>query len=155
MYREFISKTLSNAAIQQDLAEMEDFIEYDVAPYGCWEWNGHLKNGYGVKMIEGYPRGVHNIMYQVYVGPVKEDYVVHHLCENRRCCNPKHLDQVSKYNNWFLGKSTGALAIREGKCKRGHTFTSENTYINPSGKRVCKKCRAAWNRQDQAAQNRK
>jgi len=57
---------------------------------GCWEWTGHVNSGgYGVY---GAPIGkVHRLAYELFVGTIPHGGIVHHVCFNKLCFNPKHL----------------------------------------------------------------
>lgn len=66
---------------------------------GCWEWRGAKKNGYGVYSIKGFPHAAYICSYVYVHGPVPPDRVVDHLCENKRCVNPDHLEAVTQGNN--------------------------------------------------------
>lgn len=81
---------------------------------GCWVWQGAAdKDGYGRIKIAG--RGaqrVHRIAHEVYVGPIPASLVIDHLCRNRRCCNPAHLDVVTQGTNVRRG-------VRDRRVKAG------------------------------------
>ena len=63
---------------------------------GCWNWNLHCgQNGYGIIWFEGKNRYVHRISYQLYVGEIPDGMTIDHLCRNRRCANPDHMEVVS------------------------------------------------------------
>ena len=78
---------------------------------------------------------------------VPKDMEVDHLCRNRKCCNPKHLEVVTpKINNW-RSNSPAAINHRKTHCSNGHEFTLENTYIRKDGNgRMCKICGKIRNR---------
>lgn len=68
---------------------------------GCWEWQGYRflrrgkTTGYG-KFAVTSRRVVqaHRYAYELWVGPIPNGYVVHHVCENLACVRPGHLDLV-------------------------------------------------------------
>ena len=63
---------------------------------GCWNWNLHCgQNGYGIIWFEGKNRYFHRISYQLYVGEIPDGMTIDHLCRNRRCANPDHMEVVS------------------------------------------------------------
>jgi hypothetical protein len=61
-------------------------------PDGCWEWKAcRAKNGYGHFRLRGSPRPAHRVAWELANGPIPEDMMVLHECDNPPCCNPKHL----------------------------------------------------------------
>lgn len=116
----------------------------------CWLWKGSLNaNGYGSIKMDEKTRPAHRVAYWVLVGPIPPDppdtdprdrSVIDHLCRVRHCVNPKHLELVTAAEN---SRRAGA---RE-KCRRGHEYTEENTYIIPgTGGRSCRTCREIMSR---------
>ena len=118
----------------------------------CWEWIGSItKNGYGVTNIGSRSNGqkrttayIHRASYELYVGAIPEGRDLDHLCRNRKCFNPKHLEPVTRKENVLRGigpKIFGALNGTKAHCKNGHPFTSDNTIYRANGKwRRCKMC---------------
>ena len=114
-------------------------------PSACWEWVGYGSDGYGHAWYEGKKWTAHRLMWTVLVGEIPEGLQVDHLCRNRRCVNPDHLEPVTQQENIRRGM-TGKLNHRntaKTHCKRGHEFTPDNTYIRPNGARNCRACAAA------------
>lgn len=84
-------------------------------------------------------------------GPIPDGLVLDHLCRNRACCNPAHLEAVPQRTN-VLRAPTAQATINAAKqaCVRGHPYTADNTYPF-QGKRLCKACRAEQRRRYRAA----
>jgi hypothetical protein len=113
-------------------------------PTECWEWNGAMSNGYGVfNHVRGKGMRSHRYAYLQLVGPIPDGLVLDHLCRNRRCCNPAHLEPVSNRENILRGDSFGAVNARKTHCPQGHTYDEANTYVDARGCRHCRICRAA------------
>lgn len=91
----------------------------------CWIWAKHLNgDGYGVIRVGGRIQMAHRVSYEVHVGPIPDGLVIDHLCRNRACMRPDHLEPVSHAEN----VRRGASMERKTHCSSGHEFTEENTY---------------------------
>lgn len=119
---------------------------------GCWKWLGNIdKAGYGQGSwtVEGRRRTflVHRLTYELFVGPIPLGLTIDHLCRNRGCVNPEHLEPVTHQVNVLRGESFAAKEARQTHCLRGHEFTVGNTYFNEKAKnRSCKICHNYRNR---------
>lgn len=116
---------------------------------GCWEWSAGRQQGYGRLRLRGQTRRAHVIVYEWLMGPVPGGMVLDHLCRNRACVRPDHLEPVTDRTNILRGFGTGAQFARRTHCVNGHEFTPENTYYCETwGHRArgCRACRAARSR---------
>ena len=104
---------------------------------GCHNWTGaRHRNGYGAFGLDGKVHRPHRIAYELFKGRIPEGLEIDHLCRNRGCVNPDHLEAVSHQENMRRGVSART------HCSRGHPLSGDNLYTTPNGYRVCKTCRA-------------
>ena len=109
---------------------------------GCWIWTGALSStGYGAVRWEGRIWNTHRLLYIDLVGEVPKELTMDHLCRNRACCNPQHLEPVTQRVNILRGRGVTAENIAKDACVHGHRFTVEITIIEKTGGRHCKTCR--------------
>lgn len=121
---------------------------------GCWEWlgNRHPDSGYGrIWYSKHDDRSVHRVAYETARAPIPPGLVIDHLCRNRGCCNPEHLEVVTNVENVMRGESIAAQNARKTHCKRGHEFTPDNTYVGAQGQRSCRTCTRALKAQRRKA----
>jgi len=109
---------------------------------GCWFWMGTKAGGYGRFYNPAQRRVVpaHRFAYENRIGPIPEGLTLDHLCRNRSCVNPKHLEPVTNKENVLRGEGPTAKNKRKTHCTRGHAYDEENTYIRPNGRRRCRAC---------------
>ena len=110
----------------------------------CWIWIAALGGGHGYGMIRS-PEGrkmllAHRVAYELLVGPIPPGLELDHLCRNRRCVNPEHLEPVTHRENILRGDSPPAHQVKITHCPRGHEYTAGNTYWQ-GRKRSCLRCR--------------
>lgn len=126
---------------------------------GCVVWTSTLKDGYGMAVI-GYRghakpirRPAHVLMYELWRGQVPEGHVLDHLCRNRACVNPAHLEPVTPRENTVRGAlpqlmrdpSWRPKRKRNTVCKNGHAMAGDNLG-HSGGRRVCRACKRETSR---------
>lgn len=122
---------------------------------GCWNFTSTNKTtGYGRISWHGRSRDAHAISYLKHHGQVPDGLEIDHLCRNRGCVNPAHLEAVTHRENLArAGAPFSAHAALRARthCRNGHEYTPGNTkIIAATGRRKCREClRAKWRRYDQ------
>lgn len=106
---------------------------------GCVEWTASLNNnGYGTFTADRRTVMAHRWAYEFHVGPIPDGLTIDHLCRNRRCVNPAHLEPVSMRAN--LLRSAGNAA--KTHCPAGHPYSGSYLHVDPkTGDRKCHQCR--------------
>jgi hypothetical protein len=128
----------------------------------CWVWTGALRLGYGRYRVGQKKVTAHRFAYEALVEPIAAGLSLDHICRNRSCVNPAHLEPVTHLENVRRGdacrKRTGlkGLAVtwanRRGKteCRYGHSLA--DAYVGGNGRRSCRTCKAiVWQRKKAAA----
>ena len=110
----------------------------------CWNWSGATsQKGYG-RLYLGPPQlmvQAHRFAYERLVGPIPAGLTIDHLCRNRACVKPQHLEPVTSQTNILRGVGLAAVNARKTECIRGHPFSGSNLYVRPSNdKRYCLTC---------------
>ena len=119
--------------------------------FDCWAWRGGKQSGgYGALVVgsrtDGSRRVVlaHRWSYEYAVGPIEGGLDIDHLCRNRACVNPLHLEPVTHRVNCLRGVSPCAIHAQKTHCPHGHPYDA----VTRRGSRLCRVCRRAGRRQE-------
>lgn len=103
----------------------------------CWICDLSGDNGYTSIRVEYRLVKAHRFSYEYFVGPVPEGLDLDHLCRNRACVNPDHLEPVTRRINLLRGENPAWVTHRTNICRRGHSMAD----ALPHGKwRTCRTC---------------
>lgn len=112
---------------------------------GCWIWHGAItRDGYGYISFDGKRSNAHRVIYLLLCGRIPKDLTCDHLCRNRACVRPDHVELVTAGENVLRGEGPSARNLRKRACQNGHAFTAANTYTyrsrTNSTMRMCRAC---------------
>jgi len=112
------------------------------SPDGCWEWQGYVApTGYGEFSVNHItPILAHRFSFELLNGPIPPGMCIDHLCRNRKCVNPAHMEVVTTKENVLRGIGRSAENARKTHCLRGHPLFGENLLITNRGQRYCRIC---------------
>ena len=105
----------------------------------CWIWLGYLKR-YGKFWMQGQSQMPHRVSYEISVRKIPIGLTLDHLCKNKACVNPMHLEPVTLRENILRSDNPPAINATKTKCPRGHLLKGANLYTDPSRKRRCRIC---------------
>lgn len=108
----------------------------------CWVWTAAVNSkGYGIFSVDGSGRLAHRISYERGMGPIPEGLQIDHLCRNKLCVRPAHLEPVTNEENSRRRWETYTV------CGKGHELTPDNVRIhrrtNGPETKECRTCTVA------------
>lgn len=146
------SKPITIPISRQSLTEFFSHLQVSTVNYlngdPCWDWTAALDVG-GYAKFSHHQRKFkgHRVSYTWFRGSIPEGLVLDHLCRNRICVNPNHLEIVTIGENVLRGETIPVSLALRTHCEQGHEFTLENTG-RKHGRggtyyRTCKTCHCA------------
>jgi HNH endonuclease len=136
----------------KSIEELLDGLEIDFET-DCWNWirtpNWKRERGYRMVCYKGKEWRAHRLIYSLLVGEISKYLDLHHICRNKACCNPDHLEAITKKDHPFEDVSLFVKNLLKTHCPKGHEYTPDNTYItspnksHPNGGRSCRTCQLA------------
>ena len=123
------------------IAALERFYNKVDKTQTCWNWTaginykGYSKFGYNGKTVYG-----HRFIYEQIIGPIAQGLQIDHLCRNRKCVNPEHLEAVTLAENLRRQHLEPNSNGMKTNCPKGHEYTRTDS----RGKRVCQTCKNIW-----------
>lgn len=129
------------------------FWSYVARSATCWTWTGATSDqGYGVFAVRHHVQvKAHRFAFEITRGPIPAGLVLDHLCRNRSCVNPSHLEPVDNVENVMRGYSPQAVNARTQKCAQGHEFETKIRASSGKPRRYCRECHNAQRRERRAA----
>lgn len=114
------------------VSDLERFVAKVEFTDTCWLWSGGVSsNGYSAFWYEGTTIGGHTFLQ----GRAPEGLEWDHLCRNRTCVYPEHLEAVTQTENNKRRRKT--------HCVKGHPYDS----VLSSGRQACKTCHRHWTKE--------
>lgn len=113
---------------------------------GCWTWLGSTTgDGYGRFRFEGKRWLTHRLSWTWLIGELPGGLTLDHLCRNRACVNPWHLEPVPHAINVLRGESPTAINARKTHCPKGHPYEGANVIWQGSkNSRQCRTCQVEY-----------
>lgn len=108
----------------------------------CLVWDNISRaDGYATVSIDYKSLYVHRVMYELFIGPIPKGLVIDHLCRNRSCVNPSHLEAVTYSINTRRGVSKIADNAAKTHCIGNHALSGTNVRMRKDVyTRMCREC---------------
>lgn len=110
----------------------------------CWLWTADkICGGYGRFSFNGRLVLAHRFSYEFFNEEIPKGLQIDHLCRNRGCVNPEHMEVVTNRENMMRGLSpslTSKRQLSKTHCPQNHPYSGENLYLDPNGGRRCRIC---------------
>jgi len=115
-------------------------VDCSAGPDACWPWRAarFAQTGYGAVRWDGRAQSAARIAYLLAKGSLAEGLHVDHLCRDRACCNPAHLEAVSQRENILRGTGFSARNAAKAMCPQGHPYSGVNLRRRRGAARLAK-----------------
>ena len=131
---------VQDSILEQAKVEERFWAKVDKTP-ACWNWIGATTGlGYGNLRWKGRNAKAHRVAYELLVGPIPQGLTIDHLCRNRACVNPAHMESVTMRDNTLRGQTVTAANAKKTHCPNNHPYDLLNTWIAKDGSRHCRAC---------------
>jgi len=115
----------------------------EITDSGCWEPSfSRDTSGYAQVSFMSGMELVHRITFTAFHGYIPSRLQIDHLCRNRACCNPAHLEAVSPRDNSLRGDTIIARNAAVTHCPKGHKYGPENSFPSDLKRGKQRRCRA-------------
>lgn len=140
-------KRLAAGTLPKRLTVAERFWSHVDKSDACWLWGSTVRSGYGRFTINtGTQATAHRYAYELLVGPIANGLTLDHLCRNKLCVNPAHLEPVTLVENIQRRPPTKLHRNKvKTHCPEGHAY--DRVVVTESGakRRRCMTCdRRSW-----------
>lgn len=114
----------------------------------CWHWIGAINNiGYGHFRFKRKDYLAHRFSFEFHKNKIPDGLTIDHLCRNRSCVNPDHLEMVTlKVNNLRSSNTLTSINSNKTRCSFGHEYSGYNLIIKKNGWRLCRDCKNRYHR---------
>lgn len=122
------------------VARLDDLLSRtNPTPTGCWEWaRTRRPTGYGrVQISRGRHVPAHRAVWLASGRSIPAGLEFDHLCRNRACVNPEHLELVTRAEN------NRRKALAQTTCRQGHPLSGDNLVSTAGQRRRCRTCKNA------------
>lgn len=122
---------------------IERWLPKVVVTETCWRWTGSIDSttGYGKFGYNRKTQPAHRFAYEHFRGTIPKGLVIDHVCRNRWCVNPAHLEPMTLMENLLKGdRSHLSYNALKTHCPKGHPLSGVNLWVNKRGGRHCRAC---------------